>query len=645
MDREALLKSFNMLKAVPGLSDQEIAGILGNLNEESRFNPAAVNPSSGAYGVSQLLGARRTSLDDFAARTGGEASQLATQMGFLVQEMTNPELAPNAWAGNPNNFFGDQDLSLADATTQFADNFLRMGQNERRMDDRLASAEQIFDLIASGALGDGAQELEDNAMEAFADTVEPMAAAKAGLTDVLSMLGGEQAAMPERTTGDDLIALGVGLAQLGAGEAPDISQTVARQNQRRMQQYQIESSRQQTRLNAASKLAKGQDVSTEDLLGLRDSAIRAGMDPRIAQGLIGSKEGRQALGNMIEALHDKSLESAIEGETAESIQAILDDASQAGVSQSKLKVLGTSPEARALYLEDKGIFKEVPDLKLAGALADDPVLASQWKNVQLWKKEGILAPGLQAKANIYQKDIEADAQRYQQVDSILADADTLKQFADSMPPETEISAATETLANFQPIMNDIILMLGGEPIELVPGNEAQYIKQINAFLGRTFQDFHKTGTGPLSDRETRMLRRILPEVVQGFNQGKYTLYALRNAAIREKAILRYREEYRDSVGTDASSLEAYNRKDMNAYVQQRLAEDGVGEIFKTLRPEQLKGVVKSGMSSEEVIAAMDAAGYTTNDLLAIETLDEKSGLYTVTDFGTVEELVARFRRN
>lgn len=51
----------SMLQGI-GASPSGVAGMLGNVQRESRFAPDAVNPSSGAYGLFQYLGSRRTAL-------------------------------------------------------------------------------------------------------------------------------------------------------------------------------------------------------------------------------------------------------------------------------------------------------------------------------------------------------------------------------------------------------------------------------------------------------------------------------------------------------------------------------------------------------------------------------------------------------
>jgi hypothetical protein len=73
-----------------GFSAAQTAGILGNLEVESGFNPAEPNPREGAIGIAQWEGGRRTALDAYAKQTGGSETSLSTQLGYLWSELTGP---------------------------------------------------------------------------------------------------------------------------------------------------------------------------------------------------------------------------------------------------------------------------------------------------------------------------------------------------------------------------------------------------------------------------------------------------------------------------------------------------------------------------------------------------------------------------
>lgn len=66
-----------------GLQSHQVAGIMGNIGAESGFNPSALNPSSGAYGLFQHLGSRLTGL--------GSGAGLQQQLEYAWQELLTSE--------------------------------------------------------------------------------------------------------------------------------------------------------------------------------------------------------------------------------------------------------------------------------------------------------------------------------------------------------------------------------------------------------------------------------------------------------------------------------------------------------------------------------------------------------------------------
>jgi tail lysozyme len=71
-----------------GLSKTAIAGILGNLQVESGFNPGAQNANEGAIGIGQWEGGRRTALQAFARAHGTSETDLNAQLGYMWQELS-----------------------------------------------------------------------------------------------------------------------------------------------------------------------------------------------------------------------------------------------------------------------------------------------------------------------------------------------------------------------------------------------------------------------------------------------------------------------------------------------------------------------------------------------------------------------------
>jgi len=104
-----------------GFSAPQAAVLAGNAQQESSFNPNAVNPTSGAYGLMQWLGPRRTALNNYAQSTGRSAADPNAQLDFIATEMNGPE------AGNVKDFLTAPDVSSANAALK---QYLRYGANE-----------------------------------------------------------------------------------------------------------------------------------------------------------------------------------------------------------------------------------------------------------------------------------------------------------------------------------------------------------------------------------------------------------------------------------------------------------------------------------------------------------------------------------
>ena len=83
-----------------GLSNAQIAGVLGNFSQESGFNPR-VNEGGvvgsplgrGGYGLGQWTGGRQSNLVSFAKKRKMDPGDPALQSQFLVSELQGPEKA------------------------------------------------------------------------------------------------------------------------------------------------------------------------------------------------------------------------------------------------------------------------------------------------------------------------------------------------------------------------------------------------------------------------------------------------------------------------------------------------------------------------------------------------------------------------
>jgi hypothetical protein len=88
-----------------GLTNDQTAGVMGNIQAESGFRPGAIEGGSGiGFGIVQWSFGRRTALEAAAAKKGVPASDLAFQLEYLYQELTaretnRPEYErfPNEW--------------------------------------------------------------------------------------------------------------------------------------------------------------------------------------------------------------------------------------------------------------------------------------------------------------------------------------------------------------------------------------------------------------------------------------------------------------------------------------------------------------------------------------------------------------------
>lgn len=74
-----------------GLSDEAIAGVMGNIAVESNYNVTALNEKTGAFGLFQWTGGRKDKLYQFAARQHTGINDIDTQLNFAWLEMQGSE--------------------------------------------------------------------------------------------------------------------------------------------------------------------------------------------------------------------------------------------------------------------------------------------------------------------------------------------------------------------------------------------------------------------------------------------------------------------------------------------------------------------------------------------------------------------------
>jgi hypothetical protein len=112
-------KIFNYLKK-QGLTDEQAAGVIGNLTAESNLNPAALNPNDvgkPAFGLAQWRGSRYEDLIEFSNDNGLDYQTLEAQLPFMMHE-----LETQSWLG-----YGalQNSTSVSDATRVFETKFER----------------------------------------------------------------------------------------------------------------------------------------------------------------------------------------------------------------------------------------------------------------------------------------------------------------------------------------------------------------------------------------------------------------------------------------------------------------------------------------------------------------------------------------
>lgn len=125
-----------------GFTKEEAAAIVGNLWAESGFRTGALNESSGAYGLMQWLGGRKTRLVQFAQEKGKSPADLDLQLDYIAWELKG---------GNPYETkqfekamaYGS---SIADKTRGFAYEVERAGAGElaSSMSKRVGAGESAF---------------------------------------------------------------------------------------------------------------------------------------------------------------------------------------------------------------------------------------------------------------------------------------------------------------------------------------------------------------------------------------------------------------------------------------------------------------------------------------------------------------------
>ena len=149
-------KVWNALRSA-GFSEYATAGAMGNIQAESGFNPGIEEQANGVgFGLCQWSYGRREKLEAYAASKGVSASDVDTQIEFLISELTPGGAGPaQGYATyqlvSYNGYNGDMwknATSPEEAATAFCWSFERPGTPN--LTTRQESARQYYNLYAGG---------------------------------------------------------------------------------------------------------------------------------------------------------------------------------------------------------------------------------------------------------------------------------------------------------------------------------------------------------------------------------------------------------------------------------------------------------------------------------------------------------------
>jgi len=120
---------WNFLKS-KNLSDGAAAGIMGNLEQESGFDPGITN-GIGAEGLAQWLGSRKTALIHYADSRHEPPTSLDAQLNYLWKEMSS---------GSYGSVSAMNNMTPGQAAAYFMDNFEKPGDNSAPARESYASS-------------------------------------------------------------------------------------------------------------------------------------------------------------------------------------------------------------------------------------------------------------------------------------------------------------------------------------------------------------------------------------------------------------------------------------------------------------------------------------------------------------------------
>lgn len=128
---------WDYLKAA-GYSDIQVAGIIGNLYQESGLNPARVESNGEGIGLVQWSFGRKQSLINYASSKGKDWSDLESQLEFLVSELDSKQFY------QPYKDTFEKPYSVSEATEAFCFGFERPNKAKANLSFRQEKAWEAY---------------------------------------------------------------------------------------------------------------------------------------------------------------------------------------------------------------------------------------------------------------------------------------------------------------------------------------------------------------------------------------------------------------------------------------------------------------------------------------------------------------------
>lgn len=151
-----------------GYNEITVAAAMGNIKNESGFNPSAIEAGSGAgFGLIQWTGGRRTAIEQYAASKGVSASDIDLQIEYLIKEC-NPDDPIFQWNMKSSSNYGNTIYTFEDwrdgkdlerATWAFMTCFERPAYSSsvNHIDRRLNDAKMFYQEFTGTAVPDGTE--------------------------------------------------------------------------------------------------------------------------------------------------------------------------------------------------------------------------------------------------------------------------------------------------------------------------------------------------------------------------------------------------------------------------------------------------------------------------------------------------------